>query len=756
MRGKTAALESETRDRLPPDAARVPCLVETNAEQCSPDTTVKNPPVVRMFRRADEEGRVAIDAALTFLPVQSLSQPHLLPPHKNRFSHNEMEPRIRSLLLDDSLAIDRFSQDQLSFQLPQQQHSLPHHASRPAPVEPSAPRPGSFALHDIYSPTSKDHGIFSSQRPAIARHPADPTTLQSEQRNSVSRPTQSAPLAEVLNNEQASSSFSGSVNDLLLDDDAPNKRRKVDGNEIFTLPKPFPVKKGSRRPRIPPLLQGLHQPPPDAGLFPPITGERVSREAPKVLTDSKSTETTEGPPKSAGAKESEQSAAAKEKGPTKRRKKWTEDETTDLLRGVARFGIGNWKKILSCPDYTFDGRTAVDLKDRFRTCCPEEYRKLKAPSNADKDKSPNTAESETSNGGSSNKPASSLVVSNILHPSPLASIPRPEKKKRGPKVHRKDLHDLASIGIDAPFKKKVRRERREFTEQEDAALLRGVEKLGPHWHAIRNDPELELTSRHPTDLRDRFRNRWPEKYAEAGYKIQLKGKSKKDGEDTSATESPMDKTQAEKSSTQDDAVALTSAAPSTTQVASANKARAPTDLKALLTNYPFHDPFQDTDEDFASDLPFGGECSPVILSREIFSYAHPNGNQLPSTVDLSGNGGTDNSHINPLDTLKIPRLSTSHHSSSTSLPPVWLTAPLTAGLTEANSSSNNPKSRSDSRNLGSELVSGAGSGSSNAGAVSLPGPADLLMGLDFDGRDAHGPGSGSFLWDELPGPSSLS
>ncbi|PVH97603.1 hypothetical protein DM02DRAFT_468471, partial [Periconia macrospinosa] len=50
----------------------------------------------------------------------------------------------------------------------------------------------------------------------------------------------------------------------------------------------------------------------------------------------------------------------------RKRNKWSEQETKDLLVGVSRFGIGNWKKILQCPDFTFNQRTAVDLKDRFR------------------------------------------------------------------------------------------------------------------------------------------------------------------------------------------------------------------------------------------------------------------------------------------------------------------------------------------------------------------------------------------------------
>ncbi|KAF2727350.1 hypothetical protein EJ04DRAFT_389381, partial [Polyplosphaeria fusca] len=53
-------------------------------------------------------------------------------------------------------------------------------------------------------------------------------------------------------------------------------------------------------------------------------------------------------------------------GRSRKRNKWSEQETQDLLRGVSKFGIGNWKKILQCPEFAFNQRTTVDLKDRFR------------------------------------------------------------------------------------------------------------------------------------------------------------------------------------------------------------------------------------------------------------------------------------------------------------------------------------------------------------------------------------------------------
>ncbi|WAR55249.1 hypothetical protein PtB15_4B869 [Puccinia triticina] len=62
----------------------------------------------------------------------------------------------------------------------------------------------------------------------------------------------------------------------------------------------------------------------------------------------------------------------------------------------------------------------------------------------------------------------------------------------------------------------VRRERKQFSVEEDAALKRGYVKFGTAWSSIQRDPVL--ASRKATDLRDRFRNAFPEIYAAAGYK----------------------------------------------------------------------------------------------------------------------------------------------------------------------------------------------------------------------------------------------
>ncbi|TWW67397.1 Telomeric repeat-binding factor 2 TTAGGG repeat-binding factor 2 [Takifugu flavidus] len=48
-----------------------------------------------------------------------------------------------------------------------------------------------------------------------------------------------------------------------------------------------------------------------------------------------------------------------------RRRMWTEAETQKLIEGVRKFGVGNWSKIRAY--YSFNDRTNVNLKDRWRT-----------------------------------------------------------------------------------------------------------------------------------------------------------------------------------------------------------------------------------------------------------------------------------------------------------------------------------------------------------------------------------------------------
>jgi Myb-like DNA-binding domain len=164
---------------------------------------------------------------------------------------------------------------------------------------------------------------------------------------------------------------------------------------------------------------------------------------------------------------------------------WTEAETQCLIDGVARFGIGSWKKILNHPEYNFQrGRNAIDLKDRFRTCFPAVY-------------SDSAQQQEEPAEGTS-----------------------PDRRAKAAST----TVELTKMGATeaVKFPKLDRRRRKHFTQDEDERLLRGFIKYGSQWKAIHMDPELGLQHRTRTDLRDRFRNRYPQRFTEAGFQHKAK------------------------------------------------------------------------------------------------------------------------------------------------------------------------------------------------------------------------------------------
>ncbi|KAL1895062.1 hypothetical protein Sste5346_005484 [Sporothrix stenoceras] len=221
---------------------------------------------------------------------------------------------------------------------------------------------------------------------------------------------------------------------------------------------------------------------------------------------------------------------------TKPRRRWTEEETNQLLIGVSRHGLGKWTAILEDPEFEFSSRTAGDLKDRFRTCCPEELRGKLSRNDQSGAASPpdaSTPSSSTPGPGPSTtasrlKSKTSLSLEDILtepddqlepynsqgqdgSSGTAVSPDQPKMRKR--RVHRRNLEDMIKLGIHGPFKKSHRRERRPFTEQDDKEILEGLQIYGPAWTKIHRHPSFNLASRQPTDLRDRVRNKYPEIYA---------------------------------------------------------------------------------------------------------------------------------------------------------------------------------------------------------------------------------------------------
>jgi hypothetical protein len=276
-----------------------------------------------------------------------------------------------------------------------------------------------------------------------------------------------------------------------LNVDRPAKRRKSGEAKLLDLPKLPAVRNGTKRLRIPPTLSGLHQPPPNAGLLPSISVDQPinlpNRALPHEAKSAPQPEPSSSDPVAKAKPQEVPKPSQKATGTKPKRNKWSHDETADLLKGVARFGIGNWTQILNCPDYHFVGRTAIDLKDRFRVCCPNDYKVAKKPMKGEPEES-------------QEKDADTTRV----------------KASRPNRSDRKSSSELLRLGIKEPFERSKRRRRTDYTAKEDEAILLGFKKYGNSWSAIRQDPALGLIHRRATDLRDRFRTKYPEQYEKAG------------------------------------------------------------------------------------------------------------------------------------------------------------------------------------------------------------------------------------------------
>lgn len=555
---------------------------------------------------------------------------------------------------------------------------------------------------------------------------------------------------------------------------------------LIQLPKPPQVaRKAAKRPRIPPLLQGLHQPPPlppKNRLFPPITSDRsglgndvgdcfgLGNAYPTSNTETLATART-APRKGADAdnndvqqteivnsnihEHEEQSAVTEEAAPppslvqpvtrthekgktSRKRTRWTQKETEDLLTGVSRYGIGRWKKILECSDFQFQGRTAVDLKDRFRVCRPGEGLKAR--------KVPIVEETTASEAASND--ADVKAQRSLSRSKKAAKVKVPAKETTSSKAE-----------VHGPFLKSRRRERREFSDEDDKNLLKGFKRYGPTWHKMRDDFELGFGMRHPTDLRDRFRIRYPDVFAQAGYKLKPK--------EEQALKMRMEKSRIQEVQA---SVQATRNAPQTTDsgAQSAVKAGLPSPAKALPAATPVPittkpkpvstRPVFDLDTELTFDVD-DEPRSPIVLNRNILQWADENStitpgistnSQVPShmTNDLLYNpfaATSDGLHINPLATLKLPL--TAHWSYMTpsivatppSLPPPGpLKRSLSANTAStANTSTSRAQQEMRTPNLPNIVFPYVPNASARNAVHNLPAPADILSSGQTGSSDGN-------------------
>ncbi|KAI1398851.1 hypothetical protein F4819DRAFT_12956 [Hypoxylon fuscum] len=382
------------------------------------------------------------------------------------------------------------------------------------PIEPDA-------SHRSESSETSVGQLASQSMPSLYSMVEEGSTSNPSLRSDINYPSDRALLSHISSQDLR----------MILDDTPDNaedigKKRRPVKEDFVQLPQPLKKQKASTQQHMfPPIIVGLVEPPSDASLFPPISSasfdHRPHSEPPQALSITKPPEVVDSPEEQANPSpppELERTPTGKVKRrAAKPRRKWSEEETNHLLLGVSKHGVGRWTDILEDPEYRFNERTAGDLKDRFRTCCPEELRAspvIKGDVAKEKQPVANTK----------GKAKKGLMSENILNETEEEveaeqaqsvqndSDPTPARQRKS-RAHRKKMEDLVELGIKGPFKKSHRRERRPFSEQDDREILEGFELYGPQWTKIQRDPRFNLSTRQPTDLRDRLRNKYPERFA---------------------------------------------------------------------------------------------------------------------------------------------------------------------------------------------------------------------------------------------------
>ena len=299
--------------------------------------------------------------------------------------------------------------------------------------------------------------------------------------------------------------------------DLKNRTRMWQKLDFYQLPKPgtssLPTATTGTAP-LPPILvlNDLHQPPPSAALFPPITENEGNEQ------------TQDAAPSKQDASETICTLKKKEDGTTvstnwrkqkrvqaRGRVHWTDQETADLLEGVKKHGLGKWKNILKDEDFHFNPRrTGIDLKDRYRTCCIVQDKAKKEALEASQPSAPSLPKETKSVPGP--------MVTNLPHESSGASSKASlaDESVKSLKVEFenysiKDFQSWSGRGLPNFDEKNLARFAR-WPVEDDSRLVRGFRKYGFKWSFMASDPEVGLGHRTSAQIRDRFRHLFPDNY----------------------------------------------------------------------------------------------------------------------------------------------------------------------------------------------------------------------------------------------------
>lgn len=202
---------------------------------------------------------------------------------------------------------------------------------------------------------------------------------------------------------------------------------------------------------------------------------------------------------------------------------------------------------------------------------------------------------------------------------------------------------------DQPLWKAQRRPRRNFTDEEDQALLKGFREQGPSWVSICKDEVFKEHGRTPTDLRDRLRTKFPEKYAQAGLASRP------------AVAKPAKRTRATRQEPEKPAEPAQTATPTPT-TSNDSQPKPPSDRLERTTSRTgpaYTLPLPSIGDDSLSTFGYPDDdedADPIVLDRSIMDWANNNVSQInrQSHTQVS-DSNLPFPGIDPLVTLKLPK-----------------------------------------------------------------------------------------------------
>ncbi|KAF3930199.1 hypothetical protein ABW20_dc0102360 [Dactylellina cionopaga] len=220
-------------------------------------------------------------------------------------------------------------------------------------------------------------------------------------------------------------------------------------------------------------------------------------------------------PESAASPSVDGDPSGRTKRKNKPRSNWTDGESERLLQGVEVYGIGNWAKIRQDPTFELGHRKNVDLKDRFRTVFPNEYRlhndQLKAKKGL-----PLTPSTFTSGLSSGTTPENPIFVELDYKAARMHKKLTRKKQKKKDDEPASETQSPTEVPVSVPLttasgrRKVVVKKGVPWTAEEDADLKVAFETHKRRWRSMAADRSLAFYGRAIQDIRDRFTHLFPE------------------------------------------------------------------------------------------------------------------------------------------------------------------------------------------------------------------------------------------------------